>query len=120
VLRAALAELDEVFVLDGGGGDFEHSHYCVAAVLNDLTAQRRPEIIAHLNASGVGTSVYYPKAVPHMSYYKDKYKTPAGAFPNASRISDQSISFTVGPHVDEEDMRYTADVLKEAIMRNSA
>ena len=51
---------------------------------------------------------------------KDKYKTPAGAFPNASRISDQSISFTVGPHVDEEDMRYTADVLKEAIMRNSA
>jgi perosamine synthetase len=120
VLRKSLAELDEVFVLDGGGGDFEHSHYCVAAVLNDLTAQRRPEIIAHLNASGVGTSVYYPKAVPHMSYYRDKYKTPAGAFPNASRISDQSISFTVGPHVDEEDMRYTAAVLKEAIMRNSA
>ena len=45
---------------------------------------------------------------------------PAGAFPNASRISDQSISFTVGPHVDEEDMRYTVDVLKEAIRRNSA
>ena len=51
--------------------------------------------------AGVGTSVYYPKAVPHMSYYREKYETPAGAFPNASRISDQSISFTVGPHVDE-------------------
>ena len=88
----ALAELDEVFVLDGGGGDFEHSHYCVAAVLDDRTAQRRPEIIAHLNAAGVGTSVYYPKPVPHMSYYRDKYRTPAGAFPNASRISDQSIA----------------------------
>ena len=119
-LRASLAEVDEVSVLDGGGGNFVHSHYCVAVVLNDLTAQRRADIIAHLNATGVGTSVYYPKAVPHMRYYREKYKTPVGAFPNASRISDQSIAFTVGPHVDEEDMCYTVDVLKEAIRRNSA
>jgi perosamine synthetase len=119
VLRAALAEIEEVFVLDGGGGDFEHSHYCVGAVLNDRTAPRRQEIIAGLNAAGVGTSVYYPKAVPHMSYYSAKYKTPAGAFPNASRISNQSISLTVGPHVDGEDMRYTVRALKEAIGRNS-
>jgi dTDP-4-amino-4,6-dideoxygalactose transaminase len=120
VLRASLAEVDEVFVLDGGGGDFVHSHYCVAAVLNDRTARRRPDIITDLNAAGVGTSVYYPKAVPHMSYYSTKYKTPAGAFPNASRISNQSIAFTVGPHVDEEDMRYTVHTLKESIRRNSA
>ena len=41
MLRAGLAEVDEVTVLDGGGGDFEHSHYCVSAVFNDLAAQRR-------------------------------------------------------------------------------
>jgi dTDP-4-amino-4,6-dideoxygalactose transaminase len=117
VLRAGLAEIAEVAVLDGGGGDFQHSHYCVAAVLDDRTAPRRQAIIEHVNANGVGTSIYYPKAVPHMSYYKTKYGTPEGAFPHASRISDQSISFTVGPHVDEDDMRYTVDVLKEAIAR---
>ena len=55
-----------------------------------------------------------------MSYYSEKYKAPAGSFPHASRISDQSISLTVGPHVDAEDMLYTVDVLKEALRKNSA
>ena len=72
-----------------------------------------------MNGAGIGTSVYYPKAVPHLSYYSAKYKTPPGAYPNASRISDQSIALTVRPHVDEDDMLYTVTVLKAAIRRHS-
>ena len=116
-LRAGLAEIDEVTVLAEGGGDFDHSNYCIAAVLDDRTARQRSAIIASLNAAGVGTSVYYPQAVPHMTYYREKYKTKPGEYPHASRISNQSIALTVGPHVDEEDMRYTARVLKDAIAR---
>jgi len=116
-LRTGLAQIDEVTVLAEGGGDFGHSHYCVVAVLDDRTAYQRTSIIASLQAAGVGTSVYYPQAVPHMTYYREKYKTKADEYPHASRISNQSIALTVGPHVDEEDMRYTARALKDAIAR---
>lgn len=115
VLRAGLQEIAEIAVLAGGGGDFHHSQYCVAAVLDARTAARRPEIIAAINAVGVGTSVYYPVAVPHMTYYKAKYGAPDGAFPHASRISNQSIALSVGPHLDGDDMRYTVDAVKDAI-----
>lgn len=114
-LRKGLAEIAEVELLSAGGGDYEHSNYCVAAILNDKTAPRRYEIIARLKALGVGTSVYYPAAVPHMKYYKDKYSAPAGSFPHASRISNQSIALSVGPHLDADDMDYTVKSLKTAI-----
>lgn len=114
-LRRGLAQIAEVELLSAGGGEFEHSNYCVAAILDDATAPRRYEIIANLKAMGVGTSVYYPAAVPHMKYYRDKYNAPVGSFPYASRISNQSIALSVGPHLDGDDMEYTVKSLKTAI-----
>jgi perosamine synthetase len=120
VLRAGLKDIAEITLLDGGGGDFGHSQYCIAAVLDDRTARRRQEIIAAINAAGVGTSVYYPVAVPHMTYYKAKYGAREGAFPHASRISNQSIALSVGPHLDGDDMRYTVDAVKNAIGKTAS
>jgi perosamine synthetase len=117
-LRNGLLEVEEVSLLDAGGGDFGHSHYCVAVILDGKVARDRGKIIAEMNAAGVGTSVYYPQAVPHMSYYRHKYKILPDAFPNASRISNHSIALTVGPHVDEDDMRYTVNALKHAIKKS--
>jgi dTDP-4-amino-4,6-dideoxygalactose transaminase len=91
------------------------SHYCTAAILNKETAPRRFEIVEKLKAAGVGTSVYYPVAVPHLAYYKQKYKTPDGAFPHASRISNDNIALPVGPHLGPDDMKYIAMALKKAI-----
>jgi dTDP-4-amino-4,6-dideoxygalactose transaminase len=115
ILRRDLSEIAEVSLLSAGDSNFEHSNYCVAAILNDVTASRRYDIIAKLKARGVGTSVYYPAPVPDMKYYKEKYNAPRGAFPNASRISYQSIALSVGPHLDGDDMKYTASSLKLAI-----
>jgi perosamine synthetase len=115
VLRAGLAEIPEVELLAAGDNMLESSNYCVAAILDDGTAARRFEIIAKLKGLGVGTSVYYPAAVPHMKYYRDKYNTVPGAFPHASRISNQSIALSVGPHLDQDDMAYTVNSLKTAI-----
>jgi dTDP-4-amino-4,6-dideoxygalactose transaminase len=71
-----------------------------------------------LNANGVGTSIYYPNPVPLMKYYKQKYGFEEGMFPEASRISRNSIALPVGPHIDEEDMDYITDMFKKAIMEN--
>jgi perosamine synthetase len=115
VLRRYLAEIDEVGLLWAGDERFVSSHYCTVALLDDSTAKRRFDIVTRLKAAGVGTSVYYPAAVPHLSYYKQKYGYADGMFPRASRISRNGIAFPVGPHLGADDMHYMAEALKNAI-----
>lgn len=117
VLREALSDVGEVSLLQAGANEYTHSNYCIAAVLNEPTARRREGIIAEVNKAGVGTSIYYPMAVPHMSYYREKYRTGPEDYPVASGISNRSIALTVGPHADVDDMRYIAHTFKDAIAR---
>jgi len=90
------------------------SHYCLNVVLEPPVAAMRFEIVSRLNKRGIGTSIYYPKPVPHMSYYRGKYGYTDDSFPNAAWISYNSIALPVGPHLDETDMSYIADALVEA------
>ena len=60
--------------------------------------------------------MYYPRPVPHMAYYKDKYGYSDTSFPVASRISGNSIALPVGPHVNNEDIDYMVATIKDAIM----
>lgn len=114
-LRKSLAGISEVRPLADGGGDFEHAYYCLAIILDDGIAGKRFDIISGLREAGVGTSMYYPGPVPHLKYYRDKYNLGDTPFPNATRISQQSIALSVGPHLDEDDMDYTAAALKKVL-----
>jgi perosamine synthetase len=95
-----------------GEDDFIHSHYCMLAILKRPLAEKRFEVMSELNRAGVGTSVYYPGPVPLLSYYKNKYGFRMEDFPQAKRISDQSIALPVGPHLNAEDMHYISKHLK--------
>lgn len=114
-LYKLLSELDEIDLLESSREGFESSYYCMSAILKEEIATKRFEIVEYLKEKGVGTSVYYPKPVPHMSYYKEKYGYSDSSFPNASRISYQSIALPVGPHLNVEDMDYIGQTLKEAL-----
>jgi len=114
-LRKALEDIDEVRPLAAESKDFEHAHYCLVVVLDDSIADKRYDIISGLNRAGIGTSVYYPGPVPHLKYYREKYNLKRAAFPNAARISQQSIALSVGPHLDEEDMNYVGKTLKKVL-----
>ncbi|MDQ7834244.1 MAG: DegT/DnrJ/EryC1/StrS family aminotransferase [Humidesulfovibrio sp.] len=115
-LSAGLAELPELTVLASGGDDeIKGSHYCLSVVLRESLRPLRFELVKALNALGVGTSVYYPRPVPHMSYYRNKYGHEEGSFPNAAAISYGSIALPVGPHLDLDDMAYMVDAMKQAL-----
>jgi perosamine synthetase len=114
-LRKALDGIDEITCLAPGGGDFEHAHYCIVVVLSDSIAAKRYDIINGLRDLGVGTSVYYPGPVPHMKYYREKYNLGGIAYPNAARISNQSIALSVGPHLNAEDMDYVGKMFKKVL-----
>lgn len=119
-LSKALSALPEISVIDShGNSECRGSHYCLAIVLADKLAARRREIIAAINGRGVGTSIYYPTPVPSTRYYRERNAANANAFPNAHRISFQSIALPVGPHLRVDDMRTIAEAVKAAIKENS-
>jgi dTDP-4-amino-4,6-dideoxygalactose transaminase len=89
----------------------QSSHYCLNVILGSKLAPARFEIVGRLNGKGVGTSIYYPRPVPHMTYYRTKYGLGKDAFANAAWISDSCITLPVGPHLNGDDMAYIADVL---------
>ncbi len=119
-LAEELSTIDGIELFKSTHGDFQSSYYCLSVVLDDSIAGRRPEIVNYLKGIGVGTSVYYPKAVPQMTYYKEKYGYKEGAFPIAERISNQSIALPVGPHLSTDDMRVVASELKKAIVTTAS
>ena len=117
ILSKGLLAIDEISQFQSSHGEFQSSYYCLSILLKSALLPKRFEIVEHLKKSGVGTSVYYPKPVPFMKYYQEKYKIQENDFSIASWISKATISLPVGPHLDREDMTYIAKILKEAIQQ---
>lgn len=115
-LSEGLAEIDGLRLLESDDdGHLKASHYCLVGVLEDGLASRREEIIAAFKAAGVGTSVYYPKALPDTAYYRGRYGFDHGSCPEATRISEDSIAFPVAPHVSGDDVTRIITTVKELL-----
>ena len=114
-LHATLSELPELTLFQEPAQWGSSSRYCLSAMLSNKLMPRRYEVVAALNQRGVGTSVYYPRAVPHLTYYSEKYGYAPDSFPNAAWISAASIALPVGPHLTEEDMVYIGKMMKESL-----
>lgn len=115
-LVKGLGEIDEISLFESTHGNFKSSYYCLSVILEETVASNRFELVNALKQKGVGTSVYYPKPVPHMTYYKEKYGYGPDCFPVAALISYQSIALPVGPHLVVEDMKYIVQSFKESIL----
>lgn len=116
-LKKGLSSLSQIRVLDVANEAGVNSHYCLTMVLGGSLASKRNEWVRRLNELGVGTSVYYPHPVPRLAYYQKKYGFTEGKFPEATKISDESIALPVGPHLGIDDMneivRHVSNLHKE-------
>ena len=108
-LSAALRDVSGIRQFQQPIAEERSSYYCLSVLLEADLQEKRLEIIDCFNRQGIGTSIYYPKPVPMMSYYKDKYGFAASNFPIACGISNATISLPVGPHLTVDDMRYIAE-----------
>ena len=117
VLKSCLDEIDEVVVFPATKGKAVSSHYCLNAVLPRDGGIERDAVVAELKALGVGTSVHYPSAVPHFTYYRNKYGYREGQFPVAEWLAAQTISLPVGPHLGAGDAARIGAAVKAAITR---
>ena len=95
-------------VIDSNRKILKNSHYCLTVLLDKKISKFRMQIVKKLNNLGIGTSIYYPQPVPRMKYYKNKYGYNKKRFKNAEMLSDSSISFPVGPHLNQNHMTFIA------------
>jgi len=93
---------------------FYGSYYCLCLIINDRTINRL-EIINKLNKEGVGTSIYYPKPIPEMSYYKKKYGYSPSKFKNAEKFSYRSIALPLGTHLTNKDLNLIANSINKVL-----
>ena len=54
--------------------NYQSAYYCFSLILNNKVKNKREQIIKNLNKMSLGTSIYYPKPVPLLKYYKKKYR----------------------------------------------
>jgi len=113
LLRERLAEIPGLELLETSHDGFVSSCYCMVMILPDELKDQRADIMGALKAKGVGTSIYYPRAVPMMSYYQNTYGHTEQEFPVACRISNQSIALPVGPHVTADDIEYMVTIIHD-------
>ncbi len=115
IISQKLGALEQVRQFDSSHGDFQSSYYCKSIVLQGGLETKRVEMINALAARGVGTSIYYPRPVPELTYYRDKYGYSDGQFPQAAKIAYHSIALPVGPHVRPRDAEFIADAVIDVV-----
>ena len=59
----------------------------------------------------LGTSIYYPKPVPLLKYYKKKYRYNDKNLKNSKIISENSICLPIGPHLSIKDIKVIIKIL---------
>jgi perosamine synthetase len=114
-LKKGLFGIPGLTILDSHLSEAQNSHYCLSLVLDRADREQRDKVVARLNKAGIGTSIYYPHPVPRLAYYRDKYGYDISRFPQATRISDQSIALPVGPHLTEADIEYIIESFQPAL-----
>ena len=75
---------------------------------------RRDEVLADLQANGVGVAVNY-RAVHLLKYYQERMGLPRGSFPEAERIGDSTVSLPLYPKLADAEVDYVIERVKIAV-----
>ncbi len=75
---------------------------------------KREDLQAHLQQKGVSTGIHYPTALPNLKAYR-RFNYSNGDFPEATKASKEILSLPMFPELEEEQIRYIAQSIKEFV-----
>ena len=115
IISQKLEGIEQIHQFESSTSDFQSGYYCKSIVLQGGLEKKRLEFIEALKERGVGTSIYYPRPVPELTYYREKYGSTSGQFPESVKIAHHSIALPVGQHLQTGDAEYVADAVIEVV-----
>ena len=99
-----LAGLDVVRPVTLAGNEHVWHIYCIRV-------PRRDQVLAHLNANGVGAAIHYPVPVHRTGAFAGL----GGSFPNAEAAGPEILSLPIYPQITPDQQARVAEVLAEAL-----
>ena len=73
---------------------------------------KRDAMLKGLQEKGIGVAVNY-RAVPHLTYYREKFNFKMGDFPNAEDIGDRTLTIPLYPKLSDVEVEYVIDSVVE-------
>ena len=115
--RELLRDVEEL-IFPNEHPDRQHSWhlYAIRLRLDRLTLDRAA-VIDEMKAAGIGTSVHWIPLHMH-PYYRQTYGYKPDDYPVAARLSQEIISLPIFPSMQEEEIGYVCEKLKEIIAGN--
>jgi dTDP-4-amino-4,6-dideoxygalactose transaminase len=83
-------------------GHLRHARHLYQVRVTADAPLERDELVDALHARNIGTGVHYRGAHLH-PYYRDRYQIRASAFPNATEISDTTLSLPLSSKLTDQD-----------------
>ncbi|HEX6869680.1 MAG TPA: DegT/DnrJ/EryC1/StrS family aminotransferase, partial [Micromonosporaceae bacterium] len=89
-------------------------HLYVIRVPGDGSPARRDQVLAGLNADGIGAGIHYPIPV-HLTPAFAGPAHPAGAFPQAERVANEILSLPLYPQLTADAQEAVVASLRRAL-----
>ncbi len=110
--KKLLSNINGIRILEKRDSNISPNYYALSIIFERKSKRYRDNFIEKLKNCGIGSSVYYPKPVPEMLYYKKKYSIKE-KFNNSKIISYNSIVLPISQHILKNDLDYIAKSFKK-------
>jgi dTDP-4-amino-4,6-dideoxygalactose transaminase len=91
-----------------------HSWHLFPIRVHERARATRDELIAALNAQGIGASVHY-RPLHQMTYWRERYPAAPGEFPVADRYFAGAVSLPLFPGMSNSQVDRVAAVVREVL-----
>ena len=79
----------------------------------------RASVRHSLTVAGIETSIHYPAPIPDLDWYRENHPQP-GPWPHARRLSAETITLPVGPHLTSVHVNLAASAVLAALQERKA
>ena len=112
--KKLLNKINGIKILEKKDAKTDPNYYAISIIFENNSKNFRDKFIEKLKKKGVGSSVYYPKPVPEMLYYRKKYKIKE-KFINSKKISYNSLVLPISQHIKKKDIEYIFKSFKKIL-----
>ncbi|MFC1705455.1 DegT/DnrJ/EryC1/StrS family aminotransferase [Planctomycetota bacterium] len=92
-----------------------HARQLFSVLLDvDDLSMSRDEVAMALRAENIGTGVHFVSLHLH-PFYRDKYELTPGQFPNATHISERTLSLPLSSHMTDQDVGDVIQAMRKVL-----